>query len=298
MAPEEIEAKFIEQEHRMLSILVNICNSSHYEKGDIRRRAAYNALFQKLLFGGGSVAIFGGLLAWATIYFSAQQTNLLREQNELIQIELNSNSDNLIQQKWADNLKRRSELIKLLYDVKDDSGEPEYSARERANGLVEYIALQSLISSISFEKFRSSGVMPPDTAMYKFGVDISESNLQKVKLSHIDFRNTVPHHANFSGAEIYWGNFSEVKLDWVNFSKANLRGSNFRDASLLAADLSYADLSEILWSDNTVVLYSNIHGVKNPPEGFVEWALKNGAVAMADTSEWEALRNRKLKSRD
>jgi len=97
-----------------------------------------------------------------------------------------------------------------------------------------------------------------------------------VKLSQIDFRKTILYYANFTDAEIYWGNFSYVKPDWVNFNRAKLRGSNFSDASLLASDLRNAYLSEILWNDNTVVLYSNIYGFKNPPEGFVNWALKHG----------------------
>jgi uncharacterized protein YjbI with pentapeptide repeats len=292
----EIEAKLIEQEHRLISILVNIYNSREYAKGDERKAAAYKALFHKLVFGSGRVAIFGGVLAVATVYFTAQQTKLLSEQNKLLRTELNISTANFNQQRWADNLKRRSELIKYIYGKDDLSNEPGFTAHERANALVEYIALQSVISSISFDKFSASGEMPLDTAMYKFGVDLSEANLQKIKLSQVDFRKTILYYANFSEAKIHWGNFNEVKLDWAKFSGAYLKGSNFNSASLLAADLRYTDLSNITWNEDTIISYANIHGVKSAPEGFLKWALNNGAVSIENTKEWDSIRSRLIQT--
>ena len=51
-------------------------------------------------------------------------------------------------------------------------------------------------------------------------------------------------------------------------------------ASLDAADLGNADLSAIGWQQIKSVKKTNLAGVKNAPEGFLTWALRNGAVQL------------------
>ena len=50
------------------------------------------------------------------------------------------------------------------------------------------------------------------------------------------------------------------------------------DADISGADLRFADLRNVAWKQLKKVTATNVAGVKNAPEGFVEWALQNGAV--------------------
>ncbi len=130
------------------------------------------------------------------------------------------------------------------------------------------------------------------------GVDISGAFLQGVQLPKAELLR-----ANFSMADVRRGDFTRADLNF-----ANLRGGNFREAQFSGAqlreadcgeadfvgadlsgadlagadfsdaDLSTADLRNVQWKMTKSMKATNIFGVKNAPEGFVEWALKHGAV--------------------
>ncbi len=130
------------------------------------------------------------------------------------------------------------------------------------------------------------------------GVDASSAFLQTLRLPHAHLMR-----ANLSAADLRDSDLSSADLTWAQLQSANLRnahlehalldhadlrdsdlsGANLTSASLNAADLSNADLqgadlSGIAWQHIATVLNANIAGVKNPPEGFIAWALHNGAV--------------------
>lgn len=135
------------------------------------------------------------------------------------------------------------------------------------------------------------------------GVDVSSAFLQKLRLaraqlmranlSAADLRDSDLSGADLSWAELRSANFRNAKLEHVLLDHADLRdadlsGADFNGASLEAADLSNADLrgadlSGIAWQHIAAVQNTNIAGVKNPPDGFVAWALHNGAAQ--NTSE-------------
>jgi uncharacterized protein YjbI with pentapeptide repeats len=64
----------------------------------------------------------------------------------------------------------------------------------------------------------------------------------------------------------------------VDLWGSDLAGAKLDDADLSDADLRFADLGNVQWRRVKKLTGANIAGVKNPPAGFVEWALKNGAV--------------------
>jgi uncharacterized protein YjbI with pentapeptide repeats len=64
----------------------------------------------------------------------------------------------------------------------------------------------------------------------------------------------------------------------VDLWGSDLAGAKLDDGDMSGADLRFADLRNIQWKQLKKVSTANIAGVKNAPEGFVEWALKNGAV--------------------
>lgn len=133
------------------------------------------------------------------------------------------------------------------------------------------------------------------------GVDVSSAFLQGLKLEHADLlrsdfstadlRGSDLKAANFTSANLRSANLRGSDLENVSFESAslkdsdlsgsNLSNSKFDDANLSGADLSSADLSNIEWKNLRNVTDANVYQVKNPPDGFVEWALQHGAIQKA-----------------
>ncbi|RZQ26117.1 pentapeptide repeat-containing protein [Vibrio vulnificus] len=281
----ELESKLIEQEHRLFNVLMNIYQTNSYGSSDPRKIASRKALFYKLIFGTARTTAFGGIVAFGTLYFAGLQTNALFEQNNLIKQELLETQRQAKEAFWSQGLKRKTELVNILYTTNSDQL-PMYSPRLRSESMVEYIYQQSIMAEISYENFLESGSVSNDAAMYKFGVNLDSALLSSIQVNQIDFRKAVLVDANASDAIITYSNFKGVKLDRSNFSNTKLLGSDFSQASIFAVDLTGADLSGIKWDNETVITYSNIHGVKNAPDGFYDWAIDNGAVDESNKEVW------------
>jgi hypothetical protein len=107
---------------------------------------------------------------------------------------------------------------------------------------------------------------------------LQELNADRIPLTGVDASSAflqglhVP-HANFMRA-----NLSAADLRDSDFNGANLAAASFDGADLTNADLRSADLRGIAWQHIAAVVNANIAGVKNAPDGFVAWALQNGAV--------------------
>lgn len=76
----------------------------------------------------------------------------------------------------------------------------------------------------------------------------------------------------------------------TDVSSASLFQTDFLGAAFTGADFSHADLAEVTnWEKRDFAFdRANIYGVKNAPEGFREFALKNGACEFKDKKEWLA----------
>jgi hypothetical protein len=123
------------------------------------------------------------------------------------------------------------------------------------------------------------------------GVKLLKAELLRANLSAVDARDGEFTEADFSFAEMQSGNFRNGKFERAilrdadgsdgDFSGANFSGADLSRTDFSNADLRDADLHDAEWKAIKSVKTANIHGVKNAPEGFVEWALKNGAVQTA-----------------
>jgi hypothetical protein len=123
------------------------------------------------------------------------------------------------------------------------------------------------------------------------GLHLEKANLARANLNAADVRNAVLpaidfsdgslRSANFRDSNCRGASFREVTLDDADFSGADLSGADFSGATLANTDLRNADLRGIEWSKIANIKGANIAGVKNTPEGFVPWALKNGAQQTA-----------------
>jgi hypothetical protein len=120
------------------------------------------------------------------------------------------------------------------------------------------------------------------------GLHMEKANLARANLNSADVRNAVLPSIDFSDASLRSANFRDsncrgasfhgATLDDTDFSGADLSGADLNGASLANADLRNADLRGIDWAHIANIKGANIAAGKNAPEGFVAWALKNGAV--------------------
>jgi len=130
------------------------------------------------------------------------------------------------------------------------------------------------------------------------GVDVSSAFLQGIKLEHADLlradisaadlRGSDLRFSDFTYADLRSTNFRGSDLQSASFSNADLKDADLVDVNLAGAKLDGADLSEadlrsanlngVRWRQIRSIKMANIAGVKAPPEGFIQWALQNGAV--------------------
>jgi len=120
------------------------------------------------------------------------------------------------------------------------------------------------------------------------GVHLERASLLRADLSAADLRGSQLRLADLTYADLHSANLRGSDLEQAVLSNANLTntdlvGSNLASANLDRADLSSADLREanlqsVAWKQIAAIKSANIAGIKNDPDGFREWALKNGAI--------------------
>ena len=127
------------------------------------------------------------------------------------------------------------------------------------------------------------------------GIHLRNANLLRSNFSAADLRNGDLSHCNFTLANLGSANFRGAALDHATFAHADLRNADLNGSSLADADLSGAilddadlrltDLSNVQWQNLKSIARTNIAGVRNAPPGFVEWAMKNGAIDRPNADE-------------
>jgi Pentapeptide repeats (8 copies) len=133
------------------------------------------------------------------------------------------------------------------------------------------------------------------------GVDVSTAFLQgvqlpKARLLRANFTNADVRNSNLAGADLSYAsfkgaNFRQSDLSRASFISADLADADFCGARFVSADLAgavldgadlgNADLTGIQWQQIKSIRKANLAGATNLPDGFLAWALKNGAVQLA-----------------
>ena len=123
------------------------------------------------------------------------------------------------------------------------------------------------------------------------GLHLEKANLARANLSAADVRSAVLPAIDFSDANLRSANFRDsncrgasfrgATLDDADFSAADLSNTDLDGATLVNTDLHHADVRGIDWRHIANIKGANIAAVKNAPEGFVDWAVKNGAVQIS-----------------
>ena len=93
--------------------------------------------------------------------------------------------------------------------------------------------------------------------------------------------------ANLKEALLIEANLKAAVLSKANLCRADLSGADLSKAYLSCADLCHAKLDGIRnWKAIECLKRANIFGVRDAPDGFVEWAIETkGAVAIESTAE-------------
>ncbi len=123
---------------------------------------------------------------------------------------------------------------------------------------------------------------------YLQGVDLSRADLTRANFNAVDARNSNFRSADLTAADLRSANFREGNLqnarlidaDLTNadLNSANLSGADLTRANLDNADLRNSDLRNLRWQEIRSMKMTNLAGVKNAPDGFLQLALKHGAI--------------------
>ena len=127
------------------------------------------------------------------------------------------------------------------------------------------------------------------------GIHLGHANLLRADMSAADLRGSDFTFANLTFADLHDANLRGARLENALLSNANLKDADLVGTDLAGADLGQADLSgadlrsaalgSVKWKEIRSIKAANIAGVKGAPEGFVQWALANGAVENAQIDE-------------
>ncbi len=138
------------------------------------------------------------------------------------------------------------------------------------------------------------------------GVDVSDAylfgiKLDRARLDRSNFHGTDARGASLERAKMEFANFTSANLRRGNLAKADLRHADLKDADLSGAnlaetdlgetdlsraDLRDTDLSRAKWKEIRGIKLANVYGVRNAPDGFIDWALSQGAVAIKTDDDW------------
>jgi len=122
------------------------------------------------------------------------------------------------------------------------------------------------------------------------GIHLQSAHLSRSNLSAADLRDSDLTSADVSGANLRSANCRNCILRSADLERADLtdsdlvsvdlNGADISGAVLANADLRDANLSNLKWRDSPDLKNANVFGVKNAPQGFIAYALKQGAVQL------------------
>jgi len=226
---------------------------------------------------------------------SSEGLALSRKELELTRGELKRSSD--AQKEQSETLKKqldtqnktfeqteRSKAIEIIYGT-----EFKRNPREKSEAVKTFVLLErNRIAREQKEAIENRTESPYDR------IDLGYADLQNLimytfDLNSVEFINTNLTNANLGEATLtnaYLGEATltnaylrEATLTNAYLREATLTNAYLREATLTDADLTGANLKDIkTWREIKSIKGTNITGVKNAPEGFIEWARENGAV--------------------
>jgi uncharacterized protein YjbI with pentapeptide repeats len=309
----EIEARFLEQDHRPVRIWHNWWLSRDYPAGDPRKEAAVKAVFW-WIFSPATVAVAGaGFTAVASLGVLVWQTTLLREQNAFFKEQNQAIHTQIEFQSSQDMRQRRTMIFAALYERDEGVNEvgAKANSRTRTEALLEFVPMERKLQSTQKEgKVSLEGafldqvqVVSADFSNVSFAISrLRNTSFQAVNFSGCDFRAATFENTNFPYCDLRQADFEGCNLNGARLGVTDLRDANLSSADLkgillLGSDLRGARLHFIKnWDKIETIKLANIAGVVGAPDGFREWALEKGAVEELDDARFNSLIQRLIGS--
>lgn len=254
---------------------------------------------------GASAALllgFAGLVGSALL---KQQNDLILLQNTFFREQIDQQQLQLELQQAVSNQAIRSEAFRRIYGSEFENNPRVKAEAVRSLISVERARIASGDNSLPTDFINLHDASLPSTWLDSAdlrktsfrGTDIQKANFNSADLSGSRFRFVNFARATFIRARV--GDtafmfadgtaavFSNADLTDSLFSKTTLKGALLNDADLSGATIQHtnlegADLRNITnWKQMASIEGSNVYGVRNPPDGFLDWAMKNGAISKA-----------------
>lgn len=299
----ELEARIVEQEHRLFPVLNNFfITRRKWTEDDPRRDAAVKALLWRIFFSPGTVAVTGAGIGLVTLAVMVWQNFLIKEQNQYFREQIAQQQQQLDAQQRVANQSTRSEAIERIYG-------PMYAknTRVKAEAVRSLLAVERLIVASGTNTLPTDYINLHDAELQAAWLDsadlrktsfrkaiLSKAVFNNAKLGESSFRFVDAEGASFLSCQLNDAQFAFADISFAQYSHANLKGTLFTRCKLVEADFSKADLEKCSfvgcdlasadfaevknWRKIDSIRDSNIHQLSNAPPGFVEWALANGAV--------------------
>jgi hypothetical protein len=151
----------------------------------------------------------------------------------------------------------------------------------------DHVALTGLDASAAFLQ----GIELPHAMLSRCSfqaADLRESVLRSANLTFCNLRS-----ANFRNADLDRAQLSDADLSDSDLTSANLSSANLARVDLSNADLRDANLAAVKWKEIASMRLANVFGVRNAPDGFLQFALAHGAVSAQSDEQWTQLQNAK-----
>ncbi|MBC5782337.1 pentapeptide repeat-containing protein [Ramlibacter sp. USB13] len=319
--PPDLEARFLEQEHRIVRVVQNFFDRTKWPADDPRRAAARNALLWRVLAPGTAAVAAGGIVAVATLLVLVWQTSLIADQNEFFKEQNQKLQQQIDLQSEQDASRRRTEIIATLYETQMGnfgSLVPRSNPRTRAEAVLEFVQLersrieklrkrvpayqaelsltQGRLDGLNLDNSEFQGIVLTGTFLQN--TSFSGSNLARADLRAAQFDST-----SFLGADLREANLEGTNLLQSSFARADLRNANLGSASVRGCEFLGADLRGALLTglrhigQSAGFRYANVAKAKGLTEAARSQLLAAGAVEIELDSEWAAFKSARLPSR-
>jgi hypothetical protein len=127
------------------------------------------------------------------------------------------------------------------------------------------------------------GIRLPGANLLRCNLEATDLRDSHLAAADLDFANL--RSANFRSGDLHLAHLRDADLEDTDLVGANLAGSDLSRANLKNADLRNTDISGMNYRDIRSIQGANIYGVRNPPDGFLGWALQHGAQSVAGGPE-------------
>lgn len=242
----EIEARVIEQDHRLPHVISQFLARKNFPVEDPRRTAACKALVFACLFSPTIIAGGGGLLAILSIAILGYQNLLFTKQNSLIEDQnryFREQNTNLISQldlqKTQYDNQRRTEVTSILFDYVSENpaliGTADLTNRiSKHNGRTRSEALREFIT---MERDRGGSIDLSGAILTQ--LNIVSANLSRIETSRetlfrgSQFKEIVCEDASFLGVELRSVQIDQGRFFNTTFFGVSFPGSRFADCSFL-----------------------------------------------------------------